>query len=73
MANGVSPRDFPVLMTVQQWNRTYGGRRGCVACSVCRLALDPRLANRHAKACMRRKRQDPAMWAEWVTDMRRSS
>lgn len=44
-------------------------RRLFVPCPVCGLAVDPRNRNRHAKACRRRKRLAPELWAEWREDM----
>lgn len=63
-------RDFPILWTMRA-ARKHFPRRVWVTCSVCHLAIDPRNRQRHVKACMRRKRLAPELWAEWVTDMRR--
>ena len=67
-----TPADFPILMSASAWQRVHGRSwppRSAGICPVCRLAMDPRLVTRHAKACNRRKRLDPRMWAEWRYDM----
>lgn len=72
-----TPRDFPVMHTVKEWNRYRRDRNGNVipfsVCGVCHLAVSARNRAPHQKACARRKRQDPEMWAEWRADMRESS
>lgn len=67
-----TPRDFPQLSTVRRWHEIYRGTwppRTPGVCPVCRLAMDPRLVQRHAKACQRRKRLAPELWREWHADM----
>jgi hypothetical protein len=69
VSNTPTPRDFPVLRTVQRHHQIFRGTRPCVSCPCCHLAVDPRNARRHWQACQRRKRQAPALWAEWKKDM----
>lgn len=69
----VSPRDFPVMWTPRQWFEAHrGDPRPFHVCRVCRLAIDPRNSMRHQKACLRRKRDAPELWAEWHADMHAS-
>lgn len=63
-----SPSAFPVMLTAKQWLRAKPGRP-FHSCPTCRLAVAPRNANRHAKACAARKRANPARWREWRDDM----
>ena len=71
MSRKPSPKDFPLLFTVKTWHRInrQWPPRTPGSCPVCHLALDPRLVNRHAKACARRKREAPELWREWLRDM----
>lgn len=63
-------RDFPVMFTMAEARRLYpSSPRVFVACSCCHLAIDPRAGQRHVKACMRRKRLAPELWAAWRKDM----
>jgi hypothetical protein len=64
-----SPRDFPILFPLRVWRRIHP-TRPCRACPVCHLVTDPRNAERHRKACAKRKRDAPELWAEWRADMR---
>lgn len=67
-----TPRDFPVLSTPRRWMEIHRGTwppRSAGVCQVCGLAMDPRLVQRHAKACARRKRLAPELWREWHADM----
>lgn len=63
----LSPSDFPIMRT-PAYRRGYT-RRGFHVCPVCHLAVEPRNSRAHAKACARRKRQDPALWLLWKLDM----
>lgn len=64
------PKDFPRMFTLREARRIFrSGRRQFTACPVCRLAIDPRNRERHRKACARRKRLAPDLWAEWHADM----
>lgn len=65
-----SPRDFPLMRTAAAARKAFP-RRTWQVCSVCHLAVDPRNRKRHIKACARRKRLAPELWAEWREDMRR--
>lgn len=62
----LSPKSFPYLRSQRE---RRGSRRGYHVCSVCKLTVEPRNGRAHAKACSRRKRQDPALWHLWVADM----
>lgn len=64
-----TPRDFPIMWTVRQSRGTY--RSSWPVCSCCHFKVDPRNRKRHIKACMRRKRLAPELWAEWKRDMSR--
>ncbi len=61
------PRDFPILFSRAQARKV--GRAHWPGCRVCRLSVEPRNRRRHEKACARRKRLAPRMWAEWKYDM----
>lgn len=63
-----SPGDFPVMRTPAHARRSFPGRTWAT-CSVCNLAIDPRNRARHVKACAKRRRLAPEMWAEWKKDM----
>lgn len=68
-------RDFPLMRTMAEAREIsrLASRAGHTQvyqpCSVCRLAISPRNRARHAKACARRKRLAPGLWAEWCDDM----
>lgn len=63
-----TPRDFPVLFARRQVQRD-SRRRSWPACRCCGLLVEPRNRDRHFKACQRRKRLAPDLWAEWRKDM----
>jgi hypothetical protein len=64
--SGPTPREFPLLFTRAQ---ARGTRRSWPACPCCHLLIEPRNRARHAKACARRRRENPAMWEHWRADM----
>lgn len=67
--NGVSPRDFPILLTRAE----VGGdplRRSWPTCSCCHLVVEPRNRRRRQSACTRRRRKAPHLFSEWMNDMR---
>lgn len=59
----LTPRDFPVLRPVGTFHRPKH------RCTVCGLGVEPRNGRAHAKACSRRKQQDPALWLLWKLEM----
>lgn len=47
------------------WSGSFGQYGHYKVCPTCRLYCHARNARRHAKACARRKREQPAAWTEW--------
>jgi hypothetical protein len=64
----LGPKSFPSLVPPSFYRRHRTARPFHV-CRVCGLCVEPRNSRRHASACSRRKRQDPALWAFWRMEM----